>query len=809
MSDLVFDRHYRRYRRAVLPATARSADAPRTPACPEVGTFTIADEVFWLLVVAAQLGWPLPRMVQSLLTAAVSHKFDVDTLRFLVRKEPLVSVLDLAIAGTRVRGVEPEWARGQLRSLQASQVSLRDDPTFGPWPEPTDQAEAAWEKGKRDWITDDDSVEVATSAHRVTWLALALAQAGWPMPAAVTRRFPAYWVNQAVPARRLARVLGKGSNFTVADAVLAGIQVDGLNPAMVIKAVERQVGVAIDLPDLSKQPAFKRLWRSFPEDQFQALDLGLLAYLAERMRGILIGRDQNSGQRLTFDTFLLMRSRRLPVPDLVSDTASGPANREEECSPVVASNSATSEVREPSQQEAEDDKSSAGDQMVAAKPQPSPASLTVIDGHARMERRIQQYRQAEEQQEKLLRARSSAYRAGLIKRDDKHHSLEDLERMLAIHKEESDKKFYRDHAKLREQLAGVRQRIFSEPGEEQQDEDGDDDDEESADEADSDERKVLRERTHPASSNPAGPASHAHDVVDATPEAAVVELGGETADGELTEAIPTDPRDHVQTSVATSSSAEVLNGGGSPAEDVMSMTDRQAEQLAMRDLATLMRRSGYPLTEEQMRHLPDDWKAVRLTIRRIVELIPYPRAVPLGAAFVAMGYNPIQSLEFCDEATVASLAAQASAERERVRDLVNSEEPKILARQHGIPRRWERALKHMRVCRKSASGSAISAEGPEPWDLLCAPHSTTASDEGFRLVCQLDAIFKTYRALNGDRDKGAVLRALGERNPFLRSMTALASQQPHREQFLTLALRAWNDAWAEQDIDELLPGFVS
>ena len=39
-------------------------------------------------------------------------------------------------------------------------------------------------------------------------------------------------------------------------------------------------------------------------------------------------------------------------------------------------------------------------------------------------------------------------------------------------------------------------------------------------------------------------------------------------------------------------------------------------------------------------------------------------------------------------------------------------------------------------------------------------------------------------------------------------MTDLASQQPHREQFLTLALRAWNDARTEEDIDEILPGFV-
>ncbi|MET3892699.1 hypothetical protein ABIE41_003775 [Bosea sp. OAE506] len=133
------DRHYRRYRHAAASRSAatRTASAQltsKTADCPEPGAFAIVDEVYWLLVVAAQLGWPFPGLLLSKLRPSLNYEFDIETVRYLVRKEPKVHVLLLASAGLRVRLLDPKLANERMASIQASGSPISRDPKYGLWP---------------------------------------------------------------------------------------------------------------------------------------------------------------------------------------------------------------------------------------------------------------------------------------------------------------------------------------------------------------------------------------------------------------------------------------------------------------------------------------------------------------------------------------------------------------------------------------------------------------------------------------------------------------------------------------------------
>lgn len=300
------DEHYSRYRRPGSPVVAPEARQVGVRPCPEPGAVTVDEEIYWLLVVAQQIGWPLPVAIRSEIAPHRAHRFTIDQIRFLIRKEPRITALHMAIAGVPICELSAIWAAERLRAMQASATPVSHHPIYGAWPTLSNEAERAWDN-HRQALYQPDAATVKSTTGKLAWCALLHAQCGWPMPAAITRRFPKFWVTRRIPIGIVAAAFGGRTGMTVADAVLAGVGVEGLTREMLIASVARMVSAPSGAPTSPADDAYGHLCSFFSEEDIDGVDEGLLAVLTVKMRDILTGRDQNKGQRLSFEDFLFWR----------------------------------------------------------------------------------------------------------------------------------------------------------------------------------------------------------------------------------------------------------------------------------------------------------------------------------------------------------------------------------------------------------------------------------------------------------------------------------------------------------------------
>lgn len=793
------DGHYRRYRQAASSHTAAARPASGQPAsasldCPEPGAFGIVEEVYWLLVLAAQLDWPFPGLLLSKLRPSLDHRFDIDTARYLIRKEPKIHVLQLAAAGVRVRHLDPKLANELITSIQASGSPVSKHPKYGVWPEPTPEAEAAWETERRTLLKAEHERALSSSADRCYWLALALAQAGWPMPASVTRRFSAYWVTYAFSGERLAALLGPRSDFGVADAILAGVRVEGLSSDAMLTAVARRLGLNAPNAVVDDEHGYERLLQGFSAEQIGHANRDLLRNLADRMRGILTGRDQNAGQRLTFEMFLFWRdngallevvrnlpsipvghSREAPDPAITARTEMLSSSGELPVEPREGAE--LNGPRRPSIEEP------TGSKTALAAPAPQPAVTRV---RTRDEIDRERTRAADEQ---------SARRAGLIAADEPMPNHDEIKRRLRQREKEEQEE---QKALLARLSARLRPSSILYDGT-VVDEGAGHDDSEEADEANGHEESTSQT----ASSVALGSNPGSNDGV--AREQSALDISQPTSPQSTTAGeISKTPAQSRQAAEGAHESSETATQALVAIE-----TPPRPEVVArLRDRAAILHRLGLPLPSELAGLVPENVMNVRLSVRQIVIALPYPRAAILNEALVHFGHPPLHSAADCDGPLAALLDRHAYAERQRIRHIVNVEEPKVIFRQHEVPKRWLRALRYLRLSRESAGYRRKGPDGPEPWDCLLAAHHTTVSEEGYHRVLQLDAMLRTYSAIKGDSDKSTVLDALAGRSGAFQEMASLARMTGSREQFLTRAMSAWKNACQQSEIDVLLPGFV-
>ncbi|CAH1680289.1 hypothetical protein BOSEA31B_14976 [Hyphomicrobiales bacterium] len=231
------DDHYRDLDR-LLGAPAAASRRRFKSDCPEPGAFTISEEIFWLAVLLAQMRWPWPRdIANALADAARSTRFSVEQGRYLLRYDADVTVLSAAQAGASITGWPADLASRRLVHMARDRELPGEDALTGRWPLPLGQERSQWEEAKNTFFRTRQ--RHLTRDEKVAWLCLAYGQMGWPLPSALTRFFPIDWTIRKMDSGLLAQAL---DNITVADAVLAGACVKGLDRDALLKAAESWTG---------------------------------------------------------------------------------------------------------------------------------------------------------------------------------------------------------------------------------------------------------------------------------------------------------------------------------------------------------------------------------------------------------------------------------------------------------------------------------------------------------------------------------------------------------------------------------------
>lgn len=235
------DAHYAAYDRMLAEEGASAVVAGQKPtlACPPPKAFSAAQEIFWLAVMASQLGWLWPPSIARRLSAAGDgFAFTVDQLRYLLRRDDKVTALEAAVAGVRVESHRRDFVERLLDQIRAAQGTVTDDPRYGRWPQPPDSETVAWEAGKNAFFAMQPAGKALTAEEEVAWVCLLFAQMGWPMPALITRIFPRDWVSRQLEPSFVTTLLGPKDDVDIVDAVLCGAKVRKLDLKM-IKAAWR------------------------------------------------------------------------------------------------------------------------------------------------------------------------------------------------------------------------------------------------------------------------------------------------------------------------------------------------------------------------------------------------------------------------------------------------------------------------------------------------------------------------------------------------------------------------------------------
>lgn len=291
-------------RRAPPKATPPTKATVAKLTCPQPSAFSIADEAYWLLVLVQQMGWPLPVCFSELYPDTVLRRaFSVDQVRYLIRRDWSWTALHCARAGVLIDNLDPSEAAIVLARHEAQGEAPQQHELFGRWPEPTPEAQDAWEEQKRKYFDELVVKEELSPADMAFALALVVAQCGWPVPALVTRLFPADWVIRRLPARLVAAALRRSEGFNLLDAAMAGTQVWELSLSGMSAFTQRQSDRDRRAVEGPLDPSARIGWlRQF----FGAQGRGPVA-LRDRleilMRSAINGADRKPEDRITLQAF--------------------------------------------------------------------------------------------------------------------------------------------------------------------------------------------------------------------------------------------------------------------------------------------------------------------------------------------------------------------------------------------------------------------------------------------------------------------------------------------------------------------------
>lgn len=287
-------------RKVSVPAKATVANL----VCPQPSAFSIEDEAYWLLVLVQQMGWPLPDCFSDLYPDTVLRQhFSVDQVRYLIRRDGEWTVLHCARAGVLIDRLDPAEAITVLARQEARGEAPKLHELFGRWPEPTPEAQAAWEEQKKGDFEELVVKLELSPADTAFALALIVAQCGWPMPALVTRLFPADWVTRRLPAHFVAAALRRSDDFNLLDAVMAGTPVWELTRPGIDAFTQRQSARDLRAFEGHIYPRERIGWlRHF----FGAQGRGPVALrdrLEMQMRDTINGADRRQEDRITLQAF--------------------------------------------------------------------------------------------------------------------------------------------------------------------------------------------------------------------------------------------------------------------------------------------------------------------------------------------------------------------------------------------------------------------------------------------------------------------------------------------------------------------------
>lgn len=301
------------FRHPMRKPKAHSGGAASEVVCPEPSGFSVADEAYWLLVLVQQMAWPLPDAFNDLYPKTVlGRRFSVDQVRYLIRRDWTWTTLHCARAGVRIDQLDAQEASLVIARYEARDEALKDHPVFGRWPEPDAEAKAAWEDDKRAYFDVLQSAGVLSPADKAFTMALVFAQCGWPMPALVTRLFPADWVTRRLPAHLVEAALSRSPSFNLLDATMAGAALRELTPASIKAFSQRQA--ERDLRELYGyfDPHGQPEWlRQFFGRQGQG-PVSLRDRLEKQMRQALNGADRDHADRITLQAFYQAREIHAP-----------------------------------------------------------------------------------------------------------------------------------------------------------------------------------------------------------------------------------------------------------------------------------------------------------------------------------------------------------------------------------------------------------------------------------------------------------------------------------------------------------------
>ena len=293
------DDHYRDLDRLLGAPAAASRRQFKTD-CPQPGAFTISEEIFWLVALLAQMRWPWPRdIANALADAARSTRFSVEQGRYLLRYDADVTVLHAAQAGASITGWPADLASRRLVHMARDRELPGEDALTGRWPLPPGQERSQWEEAKNTFFRTRQ--RHLTRDEKVAWLCLAYGQMGWPLPSALTRFFPIDWTIRKMDSGLLAQAL---DNITVADAVLAGACVKGLDRDALLKAAESWAGYERSRkvePKAGGIPAFVMFRDKLARAGAQG---GLYRLLFDDAQKVLQSFGQQPDERLQLMTFI-------------------------------------------------------------------------------------------------------------------------------------------------------------------------------------------------------------------------------------------------------------------------------------------------------------------------------------------------------------------------------------------------------------------------------------------------------------------------------------------------------------------------
>lgn len=322
------DWHYDRYRLEREPPRQVQHQHPNaSPACPDPAAFDVAQEAYWLLVLAGQIGWPLPAPLRRLIGKSSVTSISIDQGRYLLRREPATSILHLASHGARITFLAPDKALSILQRAEVEQKPLESIRQFRAWPIADDKVTDEYDRKAKAFYAAPAAPPGARREDRALWLALILAQTGWPMPGLVTRTFPPGWTTRTLDAPTVGRLLRDARGFDIGQAIFAGAHVSGLPLSVLEAAAKRQFGwEGSQAHSIRDADPVNHLVSFYNPVDFEVVDLALFATLAQRMRQILQSGDTQWRQRLTFQMFFALEgdhgSSEFVSPSLPEDTAS-------------------------------------------------------------------------------------------------------------------------------------------------------------------------------------------------------------------------------------------------------------------------------------------------------------------------------------------------------------------------------------------------------------------------------------------------------------------------------------------------------